>query len=91
MQAMERMRREVAEKQPDTQLSLESLPLDLSSFRSTQEFVAAFKARNCPLHILINNAGIAMTPQGRVHGLIMRLYVCSCEIYLASRVRRESE
>ena len=69
LQAMERMHREVAEKKPDVQLSLESLPLDLSSFQSTQDFVAAFRARNCPLHILVNNAGIAMVSQG---------WLCAC-------------
>ena len=36
--------------------------LDLSSFRSTKDFTAAFKEKNIPLHILINNAGIAWLP-----------------------------
>ena len=58
------MRAEVAVEKPDAQLSLDFLPLNLSSFQSTQEFVAAFKQRNLPLHILVNNAGVGMVPQG---------------------------
>jgi len=54
----------VAEEFPDVTITVESMPLDLSSFQSTQQFVAAFKEKNLPLHILINNAGIAMVPQG---------------------------
>ena len=41
---------------------VEFLPLDLSSFQSTLECVRIFKEKALPLHILINNAGIAFTP-----------------------------
>ena len=40
-------------------IKVEYLPLDLSSLQSTIEFVRIFKERNLPLHLLINNAGIA--------------------------------
>ncbi len=36
--------------------------LDLGSIQSTKDFVRAFKEKNLPLHILINNAGIALLP-----------------------------
>jgi NAD(P)-dependent dehydrogenase (short-subunit alcohol dehydrogenase family) len=37
--------------------SVESVPLDLSSFASIRRCAAAFKAKGYPLHVLINNAG----------------------------------
>ena len=40
------------------------LPLDLSSFQSTKDFVHLFKEKHLPLHILVNNAGIAFLPYG---------------------------
>ena len=43
-------------------VKVEYLPLDLSSFQSTIDCVRAFKEKNLPLHILINNAGIFATP-----------------------------
>jgi len=46
------------------ELKIDYLPLDLASFQSTKECVRLFKERNLPLHILVNNAGIAMTPFG---------------------------
>ena len=45
-----------------TGIKVEYLPLDLSSFQSTIDCVRAFKEKNLPLHILINNAAIAFTP-----------------------------
>ena len=44
---------------------IEYLPLDLSSFQSTKDFVCAFKEKNLPLHILINNAAIGLVPYGK--------------------------
>ena len=44
------------------ELNVEFLPLDLASFQSTKEFVRLFKEKNLPLHILINNAGVALPP-----------------------------
>ena len=49
---------------PACEVKAEFMSLDLSSFLSTQQFVTAFKEKNLPLHILINNAGIALVPQG---------------------------
>lgn len=43
-------------------LAVEFLPLDLASFKSTLEFVEAFKTSGRQLHILICNAGIGMVP-----------------------------
>lgn len=39
------------------QASLESIPLDLSSFTSVRQCAAAFQEKGYPLHVLINNAG----------------------------------
>ena len=44
-------------------MAVEFMPLDLSSLQSTREFTAAFRERNLPLHILINNAGVAWLQQ----------------------------
>jgi len=40
---------------------VEGVQLDLCDFASIRKFVADFEARNIPLHILINNAGLMMT------------------------------
>ena len=50
------MKRETAEE--GKEVKVEFLPLDLSSFQSTTDFVCAFKEKNLPLHILINNAAV---------------------------------
>ena len=71
-QAIERMKEEVSREHPDKQLQVEYMQLDLSSFRSVQGFVAAFKEKNLPLNILVNNAGVAFVPLGRLE----------CELYL---------
>ena len=47
------------------EVKIDYLPLDLASFQSTKECVRMFKERNLPLHVLVNNAGIAMTPFGK--------------------------
>ena len=44
------------------EIKLEYLPLDLSSFQSTKDFVRAFKEKNLPLHVLINNAAVYSVP-----------------------------
>ena len=44
---------------------IEYLPLDLSSFQSTKDFVRLFKEKNLPLHILVNNAAICGVPYGK--------------------------
>ena len=64
VQALVRLRQEVAVELPGREVKADFMPLDLSSFQKTYQFVKAFKERNLPLHILINNAGIALVPQG---------------------------
>lgn len=54
------MQDEVRQEFPDKQLNVEWMILNLASFESTKQFVIAFKARNLQLHILINNAAIAL-------------------------------
>ena len=54
------MREEVRKEFPEKELKLEALTLDLASFESTKQFVIAFKAMNLPLHILVNNAAVAL-------------------------------
>ncbi|PVI06005.1 oxidoreductase-like protein [Periconia macrospinosa] len=41
---------------------IEYLPLDLSSFASIEAAASAFKARESRLDLLVNNAGVMMTP-----------------------------
>jgi len=38
------------------------MELDLASLKSVREFVEAFNKRELPLHFLVNNAGVMMTP-----------------------------
>ena len=46
-----------------TSVQLEFMLLDLSSFQSTKQFTEAFKQKNLPLDILVNNAAVAYVPQ----------------------------
>ncbi|MFJ2411389.1 oxidoreductase [Pseudomonas sp. NPDC087814] len=48
---------------PYPQLQLE--PLDLMDAQSIEQFAERFLARGCPLHLLINNAGIMAPPLSR--------------------------
>jgi NAD(P)-dependent dehydrogenase (short-subunit alcohol dehydrogenase family) len=41
---------------------LEFMPLNNMNLKSVYSFVEAFRARNLPLHILVNNAGIMIPP-----------------------------
>ncbi|KAJ3034222.1 hypothetical protein HDV00_005269 [Rhizophlyctis rosea] len=43
--------------------NVEFLSLDLASLAACKAFVKAFKAKNLPLHLLVNNAGIMALPQ----------------------------
>ncbi|XP_039708143.1 polyprenol dehydrogenase [Pteropus medius] len=43
--------------------AVDFLYCDLASLRSVQLFVDAFKKKNLPLHVLVNNAGVMMVPQ----------------------------
>ena len=56
------MKEEIGSEFPDKSVIIEYMLLDLSSFRSTKDFTVAFKEKNIPLHILINNAGVAWLP-----------------------------
>lgn len=68
--AILRIRREV----PDA--SLETIPLTLSSLTSVRAFVAEFVQRHDELHLLVNNAGVMNTPQGKTEdGFEMQLGV----------------
>lgn len=52
--------------EPVEQLKVSFMPLDLSSFQSTVEFVEMYKRSGRKLHVLILNAGVAMLPFGKV-------------------------
>lgn len=41
---------------------VEFLELDLASLKSVADFASIFRAKNLPLHILLNNAGVMFTP-----------------------------
>ena len=47
------------------ELKLEFMTLDLASFQSARQFADDFKSKGLPLHILVNNAGIAMVAKGK--------------------------
>ncbi|XP_064396433.1 retinol dehydrogenase 12-like [Halichondria panicea] len=55
-------------------LKVEFMRLDLGSIQSTKDFVRAFKENNLPLHILINNAGIAWIPYTKTDDGFERTY-----------------
>ena len=48
------------------EVKLEFMSLDLASLASVRQFIQAFQEKNLPLHILINNAGIAWVPLGKL-------------------------
>ena len=60
------MKQEVGEGK---ELKVEYLLVDLASFASVKDFVKTFKEKNLPLHILINNAGIAWVPYSKLQNL----------------------
>ena len=53
------MKQEVGEEK---ELKVEYLLVDLAPFSSVKDFVKTFREKNLPLHILVNNAGIAWVP-----------------------------
>ena len=59
LQAIDRMKQEVGEGK---ELKVEYLLVDLASFASVKDFIRAFQEKKLPLHILINNAAIALIP-----------------------------
>ena len=68
------MKQEVGEGK---ELKVEYLLVDLASFASVKDFVKTFKEKNLPLHILINNAGIAWVPYSK-----LQLLHCPISVYL---------
>jgi WW domain-containing oxidoreductase len=59
------MKEEINTHFPDKSVIIESMSLDLASFQSTKEFTIAFKEKQLPLHILINNAGLESSSSTR--------------------------
>jgi len=62
----ERAEEAIARMKTETQkqdLPVEFLPLDLASLKSVDSAVAEFQAKNLPLHILVNNAGVMALPE----------------------------
>ena len=74
------MKQEVLQSDPNKTISVEYMQLDLSSFKSTKDFTIAYKEKNLPLDILINNAGILGPPLSEL--MIPKcLHLCvPCEI-----------
>ena len=60
------MTEEVSREHPDKSISVEFMPLDLASLQSVKRFTEDYKQKGLPLHLLINNAGIACVHEGRV-------------------------
>uniref|UniRef100_A0A8C0BS05 Polyprenol dehydrogenase n=1 Tax=Buteo japonicus TaxID=224669 RepID=A0A8C0BS05_9AVES len=44
-------------------LPVEFLYCDLASMKSIRQFVQRFRAKDCPLHVLVNNAGVMLVPE----------------------------
>ncbi|KAG0013836.1 Retinol dehydrogenase 14 [Podila clonocystis] len=73
-EAIERLHKDVKEKFPHSvaaaqvskghRLPLEFLQLDLNDLKKTQKSAQEYLSRGLPLHILINNSGIAIEPWG---------------------------
>ncbi|KAG0337693.1 Retinol dehydrogenase 14 [Podila horticola] len=71
-EAIEKLHKDVAEKYPHSaaaaqiakghRLPLDFLQLDLNDLKKTRESAQEFLSRGLPLHILINNSGIANQP-----------------------------
>ena len=73
VQAVDRMKQEVGEGK---ELKVEYLLVDLASFASVKDFVKTFKEKNLPLHILVNNAGIAWVPYSKLIYVAYLAYFC---------------
>ena len=83
LQAITRMTEEVSWEHPGKSISVEFMPLDLASLQSVKRFTEDYKQKGLPLHILINNAGIASVPFGECHAGMMQLEIkCPLEITL---------
>ncbi|KAG0262746.1 hypothetical protein BG011_009786 [Mortierella polycephala] len=64
LDAIERLERELAETAPHLYPKLDFLYLDLSDLRSVARSANEFLAKGLSLHILINNAGLGLSPPG---------------------------
>ncbi|KAI8597985.1 hypothetical protein EDD21DRAFT_383919 [Dissophora ornata] len=63
MDAIEKAKSEIKEKHPNApEPKLEFLELDLNDMRKSRESARNFLSKNLPLHILVCNSGIMMTP-----------------------------
>ncbi|KAG0299832.1 hypothetical protein BGZ98_009722 [Dissophora globulifera] len=64
LDAIENAKKEIQEEYPQLigEPQLEFLELDLNSLTKSRDAAKAFLAKNLPLHILVNNSGIMMTP-----------------------------
>lgn len=82
VQAMSKIRSEVqAESKGQTKGTMEMMHVDLASLRSTKKFTEEFKTRGLPLHILINNAGIALAKKGYTEDSYETHFQVSCAYY----------
>ncbi|XP_034720839.1 dehydrogenase/reductase SDR family member on chromosome X isoform X2 [Etheostoma cragini] len=52
-------------QEEDSQGNVEYVFVDLSSLKSVRQFAQTFQNRGLPLHVLVNNAGTMMVPEGR--------------------------
>ena len=77
VQAIERMRVEVAEEHPDKTINVEFMSLDLASLQSVKKFIEDYKQKERSLHLLINNAGLGLLGQSDIRKYIC-LYVFTC-------------
>ena len=59
------MKQEIATERPDKEVKLEYMLVDLSCFDSVKDFTVAFRERNLPLHVLINNAATVCLSRGK--------------------------
>ena len=60
--AIEKAKQEIKDMQPMIEPKLEFLQLDLNDMKKTRASAEAFLAKGLPLHLLVNNSGIANTP-----------------------------
>ncbi|XP_039648851.1 dehydrogenase/reductase SDR family member on chromosome X isoform X2 [Perca fluviatilis] len=52
-------------QEEDSQGKVEFVFVDLTSLKSVRQFAQTFQNRGLPLHVLVNNAGIMMVPEGQ--------------------------
>eukprot|EP00118_Oscarella_pearsei_P001266 m.6992 g.6992 ORF g.6992 m.6992 type:complete len:369 (+) comp17439_c0_seq1:33-1139(+) len=60
LEAIEKLKTELSHENPDKEIKVGFMALDLSSLASADNFAKAFLAKELPLHLLILNAGVAM-------------------------------